>query len=65
MTTPIAFKATTGQDVRYYHESMAALDADNLTDSIIKEVDDHCERNDWDLVLRSKVPTKQNTLDSV
>ena len=65
MTDPVAFKATTDPDTLYYHEAMAASDADNFTDVIIKEVDAHCERNHWELVLRSKVPAKQNILDSV
>ena len=64
-TDPIAFKANTDPDTLYYHEAIAASDADNFTDAIIKDVDAHCERNHLKLGFRSKVPTKHNIPDSV
>ena len=44
---------------------MAASDADNFVEAIIKEVNTQCERNHWELILKENVPNNKNILDSV
>ena len=65
METPVAFKASTDPDTLYYHEAIAASDFDNFVEAIIKEVDTHCERDHWELILKENVPKNKNIIDSV
>ena len=44
---------------------MAASDSDNFFEAIIKEVDAHCERDHWELILKENVPKNKHILDSV
>ena len=46
MDDPIAFKVTYDPDTMYYHQAMRALDKNKFVKVMIKEVEDHIQRND-------------------
>ena len=56
MNNPIAFTATSNPDTLYYHEALQAPDRDNFIQAMQKEVQDHEDREHWELIPQSKVP---------
>ena len=50
MNDPIAFAATSNPDTLYYHEALKAPDRDNFIQAMQKEVQDHEDREHWELI---------------
>lgn len=66
MTDPIAFAATKSDpDTMYYHQAMKQEDSDKFRLAMKKEIDDHVERDNWQLMLRSNIPEGTKVLSSV
>merc|ERR1740123_1649818 len=67
MNEPISFIANTGgiRDTMYFEEAMKQEDAHHFIQAIIKEFNDHVERNHWSLIDVSEVPKGQKVIPSV
>ena len=65
MNNPIAFTATSNPDTLYYHEALQALDRDNFIQAMQKEVQDHEEREHWELIPQSEVSERTIILPAV
>ena len=60
-----AMKSSSDPDTLYYHEAMAAPDAKQFREAMIKEVNDHTERKHWRPILKSEVPHGTTILPAV
>ena len=56
MSDPITFAATLNPDILYYHEALQAPDRDNFIQAMQKEVQDHEDKQHWELMPWSEVP---------
>ena len=65
LTNPIAFLAKADEDTMYFHQAMAAPDKHQFIKAIVKEVNDHIDREHWILIPRNDVPEGVKILDSV
>jgi hypothetical protein len=65
MMNPVAFITFSNQDTMYFHQAMKAPDRKQFTQAIIKEVNDHIENKNWELIPRDKVPKSTTILPSV
>ena len=65
MQNPIAFMASTNQDTMYFHQAMKAPDRDQFKKAVVKEINDHIENHNWELIPRERVPKGITILPSV
>ena len=69
MKDPIAFLASmkkqSDPDTMYYHQAMAAPDGQEFRKAMLKEFQDHCDREHWELIEKTQVPTGIRILDAV
>jgi hypothetical protein len=66
MSDPIAFLSHhSDPDTMYFHEAVKQPDREEFIKAIIKEINDHIDRNHWVLVPRNKVPKGTKILASV
>jgi hypothetical protein len=65
MMNPVAFMASSNQDTMYFHQAMKAPDRKQFMQAVIKEVNDHIENKNWELIPRDKVPKGTTILPSV
>jgi hypothetical protein len=66
MQNLIAFMASTNQDTMYFHqEAMKAPDRDQFKKALVKEVNDHIENHNWELIPREYVPKGITVLPSI
>jgi hypothetical protein len=65
MMIPVAFMALSNQDTMYFHQAIKGTDQKQLTQAIIKEVNDHIKNKNWELTSRDKVPKGTTILPSV
>jgi hypothetical protein len=65
MMNPVAFITFSNQDTMYFHQAMKAPDRKQFTQAIIKEVNNHIENKNWELIPRDKVPKSTTILPSV
>jgi hypothetical protein len=65
MTDPIAFLAKIDEDTLYFHQASKAPHLDELVRAIVKEMNDHIVRKNWELVPRQEEPQGINVLDSI
>jgi hypothetical protein len=56
MMNPVAFMASSNQDTMYFHQAMKAPDQKQFMKAIIKEVNDHINNKNWELIPKDKVP---------
>jgi len=64
---PIAylFKATADPDTMYHHEAMREPDAHKFRESMVKEVNDHTQRDHWAIMLKKDLPDGEIILPAV
>ena len=66
MSDPIAFSASTNEDIMYWHQAMKQPDAAEFSNkAAIKEFDDHCQNKHWEIIERSQVPMNKIILPAV
>jgi hypothetical protein len=65
MMNPVTFMASSNQETMYFHQAMKAPDRKQFTQAVIKEVNDHIEKKNWELIPRDKVPEGTTILPSV
>jgi hypothetical protein len=65
MMNPVTFMASSNQETMYFHQAMKAPDRKQFTQAVIKEVNDHIEKKNWELIPRDKVPKGTTILPSV
>jgi hypothetical protein len=53
-----ALKAFNNTETLYMHEGLKAPDEDHFKKAIIKEVNDHTRRENWETALKAKLPDK-------
>ena len=56
MNQPIAFMADEVGNVMYYHQAMKQPNVLEFTQTLVKEVNGHVKKGDWELIPHSKVP---------
>jgi len=65
MSNPIAFKASNNLDILYYHQAMAAPDADMFRNAMVDEINAHCVNKHWKMIPIQDLPKGARVLDSV
>jgi hypothetical protein len=60
-----AYAASSDPDIMYWHEAMAAPDAEEFRKAMMKEVTAHTKNNNWLIVKRSQIPRNQMVLPAV
>jgi hypothetical protein len=65
MQNPIAFMASTNQDTMYFHQAMKAPNQDQFKRAVVKEINDHIENHNWELIPQEDVPKVITVLPSV
>jgi hypothetical protein len=65
LDNPVTFKATSDPDTMYMQEALKQPDAKKFKEAMVKEVNDHTEREHWKPILKSDVPDDYVILPAV
>ncbi len=65
MRHPVAFLAEMFGDIMYFAQAIKQPDRKQIVDAIAKEVNDHVDNQNWELIKRSKVPVGEPIQQSV
>jgi Reverse transcriptase (RNA-dependent DNA polymerase) len=57
--------ATTDPDTMYYHEILNQPDKQQFIEAMVREIEDHNEKQHWRLVRRNTLPPETRVLPSV
>ena len=65
MSDPIAYLAKSDPDTMYFDQAIRQPDRKEFINSIVREVNSHCDKKHWQLIPREQVPEGEPILDSV
>ena len=65
LSNPIAFAASVGPDIMYYHQAMKEPDHEQFRRSILKEIQDHETNQHWEVIPKQDMPPNTKLLDMV
>jgi hypothetical protein len=60
-----AYSASSDPDTMYYHDILREPDKDRFVEAMIKEIQQHKERDNWKVVPRNQIPSHNKILPSV
>ena len=62
---PIAFKATSDPDTMYMHQAMKEPDAAEVKAAMVKEMQDHTDKDHWEVMEKRDLPEGYKPLPAV